>query len=161
MPTGRLAKWQILLTEFDIVYVTRTAMKAQALADHLVENSVNDEYEPLRTYFPDEEINFIEEEIPDDGHVWKLYFDGVVNKNGVGIGAVLISPNECHYPATSRLRFFSTDNTTEYEACIMGLNMAINLVHELVVLGDSDLLIPKLEVNGRLETLNSCRTNNV
>ncbi|XP_070020727.1 uncharacterized protein [Nicotiana sylvestris] len=28
MPTGRLAKWQILLTEFDIIYVNRTAMKA-------------------------------------------------------------------------------------------------------------------------------------
>ncbi|XP_015162963.1 uncharacterized protein [Solanum tuberosum] len=90
MPTGRLAKWLILLTEFDIVYVTRTAMKAQALADHLAENPIGDEYDPLRTYFPDEEINSIEEEIPDDGHVWKLYFDGAVNKNGVRIGA------ECH-----------------------------------------------------------------
>ncbi|XP_070030755.1 uncharacterized protein [Nicotiana sylvestris] len=40
MPTGRLAKWQILLTEFDIVYITSTTMKAQALADHLAENPV-------------------------------------------------------------------------------------------------------------------------
>ncbi|XP_070019476.1 uncharacterized protein [Nicotiana sylvestris] len=55
MPTGRLAKWQILLTEFDIVYVTRMTMKAQALADHLAENPVDDEYQPLNTYFPDEE----------------------------------------------------------------------------------------------------------
>ncbi|XP_049386715.1 uncharacterized protein LOC125850936 [Solanum stenotomum] len=151
MPTGRLAKWQILLTEFDIIYVTHTAMKAQALADHLAENPVDDKYEPLRTYFPDEEINSIEEEIPNDGHVWKLYFDGAVNKNGVGIGAVLISPNECHYLATTRLRFFSTNNTTEYEAYIMGLNMAINLdVQELVVLGDSDLLIR--QARGEWET---------
>ena len=57
MPTRRLEKWQILLTEFDIIYVTRTAMKAQALA----ENPVNDDYKPLDTYFPDEEINSIEE----------------------------------------------------------------------------------------------------
>ena len=41
-PTGRLAKWQILLTEFDFVYVTRTAMKTQALADHLAENPIDD-----------------------------------------------------------------------------------------------------------------------
>ncbi|XP_019264275.1 PREDICTED: uncharacterized protein LOC109241906 [Nicotiana attenuata] len=42
----------------------------------------------------------------------------------------------------ARLRFFCTNNTAEYEACIMGLNMAINLnVHELLVMGDSDLLI--------------------
>ncbi|XP_070005790.1 uncharacterized protein [Nicotiana sylvestris] len=56
MPTRRLAKWQILLTEFDIVYITRTTMKAQALADHLAENPIDDEYQPLNTYFPNEEI---------------------------------------------------------------------------------------------------------
>ena len=100
-----------------------TAMKTQALADHLAENPIDDEYEPLKTYFPDEEINFIEEEIPDNDPVWKLYFDGAVNKNGVGIGAILISPSGCHYLATTRLQFFSTNNTTEYEACIIGLNM--------------------------------------
>ena len=103
MPTGRLAKWQILLTEFDFVYVTRTAMKTQELADHLAENPIDDEYKPLKTYFPDEEINSIEEEILDNDPIWKLYFNGAFNKNGVGIGEVLISPNGCHYPATSRL----------------------------------------------------------
>ena len=133
------------------MYVTRTAMKTQELADHLAENPIDDEYKPLKTYFPDEEINSIEEEIPDNDPVWKLYFDGAVNKNGVGIGAILISPSGCHYLATTRLQFFSTNNTTEYEACIMGLNTAINLdVHELLVLGDSDLLIR--QARGEWET---------
>ncbi|XP_070008765.1 uncharacterized protein [Nicotiana sylvestris] len=61
MPTGRLAKWQILLTKFGIVYVTCMAMKAQALANHLAENPIDDEYQPLITYFPDEEVNSIEQ----------------------------------------------------------------------------------------------------
>ena len=86
---------------FDLLYVTRTATKTQALTDHLAENPIDDEYEPLKTYFPDKEINSIEKEIPDNDPVWKLYFDGAVNKIGVGIVAVLISPNGCHYPATS------------------------------------------------------------
>nr|XP_019071496.1 uncharacterized protein LOC109121281 [Solanum lycopersicum] len=43
MPTGKLAQWQILLSEFDIVYVTQKAIKAQALADHLPENPVDEE----------------------------------------------------------------------------------------------------------------------
>ena len=43
MPTGKLAKWQILLSEFDIVYVTQKAVKAQALADHMAENPVDDD----------------------------------------------------------------------------------------------------------------------
>ncbi|XP_070010843.1 uncharacterized protein [Nicotiana sylvestris] len=55
MPTGKLAKWKILLSEFDIVYVTQKAIKGHALADHLVENPVDGEYEPLKMYFPYEE----------------------------------------------------------------------------------------------------------
>ena len=41
MPIGKLAKWQMLLSEFDIVYVTQKAIKAQTLDDHLVENPVD------------------------------------------------------------------------------------------------------------------------
>ncbi|XP_070016573.1 uncharacterized protein [Nicotiana sylvestris] len=55
MPTGKLAKWKILLSEFDIVYITQKEVKGQALADHLTENTVGEECEPLKTYFPDEE----------------------------------------------------------------------------------------------------------
>ncbi|XP_070013789.1 uncharacterized protein [Nicotiana sylvestris] len=124
MPTGRLAKWQILLLEFDIIYVIRTAMKAQALANHLAENLVDDEYQTLNTYFLDEEVNSVEV-IPEDINAWKMFFDGAVNAKGVGIGPILISPTGQHYPATARLWFFCTNNTTEYEACIMGMNMEL------------------------------------
>ncbi|XP_070017474.1 uncharacterized protein [Nicotiana sylvestris] len=115
IPTGRLAKWQILLTKFDIVYVTRTAMKAQALADHLAENPVNDEYQPLNTYFPDEEVNSVEA-IFEDTNAWKMFFDVTVNAKGDGIGEILISPTGQHYPTITRLRFFYINNTAEYEA---------------------------------------------
>ncbi|XP_070021892.1 uncharacterized protein [Nicotiana sylvestris] len=102
---------------------------------YLVENPVNDEYMPLSTYFPDKEDNSIEEVVPDDNPVWKMYFDGVVNIKGVGIGAILISPIGHQYHTTAQLRFFCTNNTVEYNACIMGLKMAINLdVHELLVM---------------------------
>ncbi|XP_070036821.1 uncharacterized protein [Nicotiana tomentosiformis] len=150
MPTGRLAKWQILLIEFDIVYVTRTMMKAQALADHLAENPVDDEYQPLSTYFLDEEVNSVEV-IPEDSNAWKMFFDGAVNAKGVGIGAILISPTGQHYLATVRLRFFCTNNTAEYEACIIGMNMAVDLdVKELLIMGDSDLIIRQAQ--GEWET---------
>ena len=36
-------------------------MKAQALEDHLAQNPVNGDYGPLDTYFPNKEINSIEE----------------------------------------------------------------------------------------------------
>ena len=55
-------------------------MKAQALADHLAENPIDEEYEPLKTYFPDEEIYCIDEFIHDNNQGWKLFFDGASNR---------------------------------------------------------------------------------
>ncbi|XP_070039121.1 uncharacterized protein [Nicotiana tomentosiformis] len=142
MPTGRLAKWQILLTEFDIIYVTRTAIKAQALADYLAENPVDEEYEPLKNYFPDKKVMYVDEDDHDEKPGWKLFFDGAANMKGVGIGVVLISETRHHYPVTAQLRFYCTNNMVEYEACILGLRLAIDMgVQEILVLGDSDLLV--------------------
>ncbi|XP_070022846.1 uncharacterized protein [Nicotiana sylvestris] len=100
-------------------------MKAQALADHLGENLVDDKYQPLSTYFPDEEVNSVEV-ISEDTNAWKMFFDGAMNAKGVGIGTILISPTSQHYPTTARLQFFCSNNTTEYEAYIMGMNMEID-----------------------------------
>ncbi|XP_075092027.1 uncharacterized protein LOC142172143 [Nicotiana tabacum] len=125
-------------------------MKAQALADHLAENPVNDEYQPLSTYFLDEKVNSVEI-IPEHTSAWKMFLDGAVNAKGDGIGAILISPTVQHYPATARLRFFCTNNTAEYEACIMGMNMAVDLdVEELLIMGDSNLIIRQAQ--GEWET---------
>ena len=91
IPTRMLAKWQMLLSEFDIVNVTQKAIKAQALADHLAENPIDEEYEPLKTYFSDEEIMFMGEDISEAYPSWRLFFVGVKNHQGRGIGAVLVS----------------------------------------------------------------------
>ncbi|XP_070034672.1 uncharacterized protein [Nicotiana tomentosiformis] len=89
MPTGKLAKWQIFLSEFNNIYVTQRAVKGQALADHLAENPVHGEYEPLKMYFPDEEVSFVGEDITEAYDGWRMFFDGAANFKGVGIGAVL------------------------------------------------------------------------
>ncbi|XP_070015214.1 uncharacterized protein [Nicotiana sylvestris] len=151
MPTGRLAKWKILLTEFDIIYVTQTTMKAQALANHLAENPVDDKYEPLKTYFPDEEVMCVDEVDRDEKPGWKRFFDGAANMKGIGVGAVLISETGKHYPVTAQLRFHCTNNIAEYETCILGLRLAIDMgVQEILVLGDSDLLVHQIQ--GEWET---------
>jgi len=43
------------------VYMTRKAVKGSVIADHLVDNAVED-YEPLGFDFPDEDILSIEKE---------------------------------------------------------------------------------------------------
>ncbi|XP_070025705.1 uncharacterized protein [Nicotiana sylvestris] len=125
-------------------------MKAQALEDHLAENLVDNEYQPLSIYFMDEKENSVET-TSEDTHAWKMFFDGAVNAKGIGIGAILVSPIGQHYLAIAQLRFFCANNTAEYEACIMGMNMEIDQdVKELLIMGDSDLIIRQAQ--GEWET---------
>ena len=73
---------------------------------------------------------------------WKMCFDEAKNQNESGIGVFLISPKGAHIPFYGRLNFLATNNATEYEACIIGLQAALGLgVKELEVYGDSTLII--------------------
>ncbi|XP_070019504.1 uncharacterized protein [Nicotiana sylvestris] len=121
-------------------------MKAQALADHLTKNPVNEDYEPLRTYFPDEEVMHVDELEQAEKLGWKLFFDGAANMKGVGIRVVLIFEAGHHYPVITQLRFYCTNNMAEYEACILDLRLAADMdVQEVLVLGYSDLLFRSVE----------------
>ncbi|XP_071925867.1 uncharacterized protein [Coffea arabica] len=144
MPTGRLAKWQMILSEFDIVFTSQKAVKGQAIADHLAENPKDDDYQPLHTYFPDEKVLFVGavEDMSEQCPEWRLFFDGAANSFGVGIGAVLVSLEGKHYPGAAKLQFACTNNMAEYEACIFGFKMALEMeVKELIAFSDSDLLV--------------------
>ncbi|KAK5802180.1 hypothetical protein PVK06_029764 [Gossypium arboreum] len=149
---GRMARWQILLFEFDIVYVNQKAVKGSAIADFLASRALED-YEPLNFNFPNEDLMYIaiaEGDMPED-HSWKLNFDGASNAIGNGVGAVLISPNGDHYPFTCKLDFDCTNNMAEYKACIMGIRAAIDReIKVLEVYGDSALIIYQLK--GEWET---------
>ncbi|KAG8484957.1 hypothetical protein CXB51_021413 [Gossypium anomalum] len=148
----RMARWQISLFEFDIVYVNQKAVKGSAIADFLASRALED-YEPLSFDFPNEDLMYVAtiEEDSQEAHPWKLNFDGASNAVGNGIGAVLVSPNGDHYPFTSKLDFDCTNNMAEYEACIMGIRAAIECkIKVLEVYGDSALVIYQLK--GEWET---------
>ena len=135
MQDGKTAKWVLLLSEFDIKYVTQKFVKGRVIVDHLTHCSP-EQVEKIQGDFLDEDIIGIEVES------WKMYFDGATNQNGSGIGVLLISPKGAHIPFSGRLNFPTTNNATEYEACIMGLQAALGLgVKELEVYGDSALII--------------------
>ena len=51
----RIARWKVLLSEFDILYVSQKAIKGSAIVDFLAERA-NEEYEPMRFDFPDEDL---------------------------------------------------------------------------------------------------------
>ncbi|XP_070040539.1 uncharacterized protein [Nicotiana tomentosiformis] len=104
-------------------------------------------------YFPDEEVLFDGEDIAESYLGWRMFFDGAANFKGVGIGVVLISESGQHYPTSSKIRFPYTNNMAEYEACILGIRMAVDMnIKEILVIGDSDLLIH--QVQGEWSTKN-------
>ncbi|XP_070002674.1 uncharacterized protein [Nicotiana sylvestris] len=112
------------------------------MPDHLAENPIDKEYETLKMYFPDEKVSFVGEDITEAYDGWRMFFDGVANFKGVGIRAVLELEIGQHYLVSTKLRFPCTNSMAEYEACILGLRLAIDMnVQELLVIGDSDFLV--------------------
>ena len=136
--SSRMAKWLLLLTEFEITYVTQKSIKGKAIADYLADNPIEEDSQVAE--FPDEAIFGIEND-----RRWRMYFDGAANKRGFGIGMLLISPNAAHSPTAIKLSFECTNNMTEYEACITGLEIALEKgIEELEVYGDSILVISQI-----------------
>ena len=55
---GRIARWQMILTEYDIQYTTQKAIKGSVLADHLA-HQVVDDYQSKNFKFLDENIMLV------------------------------------------------------------------------------------------------------
>ncbi|XP_070024959.1 uncharacterized protein [Nicotiana sylvestris] len=142
----RLRRYNLKLNPAKCAFGVPKAVKGQALTDHPAENPVEGEYEPLKTYFPDEEVSFVGEEITKAYEGWRMFFDGAANFKGVGIGVVLVSETGQHHHVSTKFRFPCTNNMEEYEACIMGHNLAIDMnIQELLVIGDLDLLVHQVQ----------------
>jgi hypothetical protein len=137
---GKIARWQVLLFEFDILFVTRKVIKGQAIADYLADYPF-EQQELMDSEFPDEDVMTTDE----GSHCrWKLYFDRAANAVGSGIDAVLVSLMGQQTPIVVKLGFDCTNNMMEYEACIVGLQEALEFgAYELEVFGDSLLIMSK------------------
>ena len=103
---GRLALWAIELSEFDIQYRPRTAIKGQIVTDFIAE-------------FTHDEDKGVEE----SPH-WSIYMDGSPNRRTGGAGIVLLSPEGDTVECMVRLDFPATNNESEYEALIAGHDLA-------------------------------------
>ena len=102
---------------------------------------------------PVSDDRLVDDDFPDEQFVlvtsiagWRLYFYGVANQLGFGIGILLISPQGDHIPRSIWLAFSDhrrlTNNVFEYEAGIIGLETTLDLgVRQLEIHGDSNLVI--------------------
>ncbi|WJZ96847.1 hypothetical protein VitviT2T_015494 [Vitis vinifera] len=141
---GRLMRWLVLLTEFDIHYVTQKSIRGSIVADHLASLPVFDG-RAIDDDFPDEDVATVT-----SLSGWHMYFDGAANHSGYGISVLLISPHGDHIPRSIRLAFsdrhLATNNIVEYEACILGLETALELgIRQMEVFGDSNLVLRQIQ----------------
>jgi len=113
---------QMMLSEYDIQYVTQKAIEGSVLADYLALQPIED-YQSMQLEFPDEEILVLKDD--NNENMWTLFFDEASNALGYGIGAVLIFSRTQYIPMTARLCFDCTNSTTKYEACVIGIRAAI------------------------------------
>ena len=104
-------KLAIELSEFDIIYKPKTAIKGQVLADFVMEFTSAEPAENAQT--------------STDLPIWKLSVDGATNVQGSGAGLILTSPEGIDIEYA--LKFGFQASKAEYEAVIAGLNLAHSL----------------------------------
>ena len=74
-----------------------------------------------------------------------MYFDGALNINGASAGILFITPTKDKLQYVLRIHFPASNNAAEYEACLHGLCIDVELsVKRIMVHGDSALVINQL-----------------
>ena len=102
----RMIQWAIELSQFDIEYHPRTAIKAQALVDFIAEfTSPN------------------EDGLVDEAGRWTVQTDGSSAQKRGGVKVVIITPKGEILKYGVQLKFLATNNEVEYEGILMGLRV--------------------------------------
>ncbi|XP_025664415.1 uncharacterized protein [Arachis hypogaea] len=119
--------WAVELSQYDLQYEPRQAIKAQAMADFLVE---------------------VTGETPDVPNTrWKLHVDGASNQTFGGAGIILENSAGIAFKQSIKFEFPVSNNQAEYEALIGGLMLAKEIgASRLEVNSDSQVVIS--QVNG-------------
>jgi len=120
---GRMVRWAVELSKFDIQYEPRGSIKGQVYADFVAELSPRGEQEV------------------DVGSQWLLSVDGSSNQQGSGAGIVLEGPNGVVIEQALHFAFKASNNQAKYEALIAGMLLAKEMgAQNLLVKSDSQLI---------------------
>jgi hypothetical protein len=132
---GRIGKWIMALSEFELKFESAKAIKGQIIADFITEHR-------------DPSIDLLEIT------PWALLFDGSSCGIGGGVGILLISPRGEMFEFAIPIQPTVTNNQAEYEALLQGLQYLREAgAVSVEVYGDSELVIKQL--NGQYE----CRSD--
>lgn len=150
--SGRLMQWSVELSQFDISYRPRTAIKGQAVADFILEFT-----NPTpTTAIPPPPIPTE----PEDPHFWTLNVDGSSRREGSGAGLILTAPEGGSFKCALCFLFDASNNEAEYEALIAGLRLARDIgVSHIRVFNDSQLIVGQItgEFDAKEDTMRAYR----
>jgi ribonuclease HI len=136
---GRIGKWILALSEFELRFELAKAIKGQIITDFITEHRGSS-------------INLLEIT------PWALFFDGSSCGKGGGVGILLISPRGEMFEFGIPIQHTVTNNQAEYEALLRGLKYFKEAkAISVEIFGDSELLIKQL--NGQFECRNDILRN--
>jgi ribonuclease HI len=136
---GRIGKWIIALSEFELRFESAKAIKGQIIAYFITEHHGSS-------------INLLEIT------PWALFFDGSSCGKGGGVGMLLISPRGEMFEFAITIQPTVTKNQAEYEALLRGLQYLKEAkAISVEIFGDSELVIKQL--NGQYECRNDILRN--
>uniref|UniRef100_A0A803PKJ1 Integrase catalytic domain-containing protein n=1 Tax=Cannabis sativa TaxID=3483 RepID=A0A803PKJ1_CANSA len=141
----RLTKWAVELSEYDITFQPRTAMKSKVFADFITDFSSDIQVQT------EKEFLCLEQQL---NSKWKLSVDRSSNSKGCGLRIVLTTPTGDIIQRSIKCGFKATNNEAEYEALIAELDLAKELnVKNIKVNSDSQLVVNKF--NGSYQAKDS------
>ena len=122
---GHMVQWAIELSQFDIEYRPRTVIKAQVLANLVVEFTLPN---------PDQEVEY-----------WTTCSDGSSVTRLEDVDVIMTSPENDVLKYEVQLQFPTTNNEAEYEAVLTSLKVAKALgVRNLRLKTNSKLIVRKI-----------------
>ena len=121
----RMVQWVIELSQFNIEYHPRTAIKAQALVDFIAEFTLLEDDNPT---------NKTEQ--------WTIQTDDSSAQKREGVGIIIVTPDGEMLRYGVQLKFSVTNNEAEYEGILMGLRLGKALgAKNLFIQSNSKLVI--------------------
>ncbi|KAL0355480.1 UNVERIFIED_CONTAM: hypothetical protein Sradi_3994900 [Sesamum radiatum] len=116
------------LSEYDISYLPRTTIKAQALADfvsEMAEMTIKDASQDQK---------------------WLLHVDGSSTAQGSGAGIFITTPQGEDLEFAIKFGFKASNNEAEYEALVTSMRMAHETgARHLLAFSDSQLVVKQVE----------------